>query len=75
MLRFAVSVPLVLDADVAGVPTAYGPEPFGHELALKLEMLAPHLAAALKAAMSAHAADAEVRGPRRQALRLVATNH
>jgi GAF domain-containing protein len=49
VLRFAVSVPLVFDGEVAGVLTAYGFEPFGHELALTLEMVAPHLASALTA--------------------------
>jgi putative nucleotidyltransferase with HDIG domain len=48
-LRFASAAPLVADGGLVGVLTLYGPEPFGHQLALKLEMISPHLAKAVAA--------------------------
>jgi putative nucleotidyltransferase with HDIG domain len=50
VLRFSASVPLIADTEAVGVLTLYGHEPFAHELALTLEMIAPHLAAALTCA-------------------------
>ena len=56
VVRYALSTPLVADREVVGVLTLYGPEPFGHQLALTVEMIGPHLARALAAALTAEAA-------------------
>jgi len=49
--RFAVSVPLATERGLTGVLTLYGLEPFRHQLALTIEMIAPHLAKALAAVL------------------------
>jgi putative nucleotidyltransferase with HDIG domain len=54
-LRFALSTPLVADGGLVGVLTLYGPEPLGHQLALSLEMIGPHLAKAVASAVAAQA--------------------
>jgi hypothetical protein len=51
--RFALSVPLEAERGLVGVLTLYGPEPFGHQLALTVEMIQPHLAKALAVAVAA----------------------
>jgi putative nucleotidyltransferase with HDIG domain len=48
-LRFAVSMPLVAESRVVGVMTLYAGEPFGNLQVRRLEMITPHLAAALTA--------------------------
>jgi putative nucleotidyltransferase with HDIG domain len=53
VLRFATSTPLVGDRGLVGVLTLYGPEPFGHQLTLTMEMIGPHLAKAIASAVSA----------------------
>jgi putative nucleotidyltransferase with HDIG domain len=53
--RFALSLPLVTERGLVGVVTLYGPEAFGHQVALTVEMIGPHLAKALTAAVTAAA--------------------
>ena len=78
VLRFALSTPLIADRDVVGVLTLYGPEPFGHQLALTIEMIGPHLARSLATALAAEARNppvvsgSETPVARRRALSLVA---
>jgi putative nucleotidyltransferase with HDIG domain len=77
VLRFALATPLVADAGVVGVLTLYGPEPFGHQLALTLEMIGPHLAKAVASALAAEAkhppivSESDPRTPKRRGLSLV----
>lgn len=78
VLRFATSTPLVGDRGLVGVLTLYGPEPFGHQLTLTMEIVGPHLAKAITAAVNAevtHVATApgesEVRTRRYAGLSLV----
>jgi putative nucleotidyltransferase with HDIG domain len=52
-LRFALSIPLMAERGLVGVLTLYSPEPFGHQLALTVEMIGPHLARALTTAITA----------------------
>jgi hypothetical protein len=49
-LRFAVSMPLVVETRLVGVMTLYAVEPFGDLQVRRLEMITPHLASALAAA-------------------------
>jgi putative nucleotidyltransferase with HDIG domain len=46
-LRFALSVPLVAENRLLGVLTIYAAEPFGDLQSRRVEMISPHLAAAL----------------------------
>jgi putative nucleotidyltransferase with HDIG domain len=50
--RFALSIPLTTDGGLVGVLTLYRSEPFGHQLGLTIEMIGPHLAKALAAALA-----------------------
>jgi putative nucleotidyltransferase with HDIG domain len=76
-LKFALSTPLVGDGGVVGVMTLYGPEPFGHQIALTVEMIGPHLAKAVATAVAAEAtltaADGEQTSTKRRSLSLVAS--
>jgi hypothetical protein len=56
-LRFALSMPLVAEGGVVGVLTLYAVEPFGDQLALKVEMIGPHLAKAVTSAMATEGTD------------------
>jgi putative nucleotidyltransferase with HDIG domain len=56
-LRFALSMPLVAEGGVVGVLTLYAFEPFGDQLALKVEMIGPHLAKAVTSATATEGTD------------------
>jgi hypothetical protein len=77
VVRFAVSIPLVTEGGVIGVMTLYSPELFGHQLALKIEMIGPHLARAVASAVAgapagvSTVADTEHRASKRRGLSLV----
>lgn len=62
---FALSVPMLVDGAVVGVLTLYAPKPFADDQRRRIEIIAPHLATALKSA------DAQTR-PRSSSLHLVA---
>ena len=50
-LRYAVATPLIADGGVVGVPTPYAPDAFAEDRGRRLEMVAPHLAVAVRAAL------------------------
>jgi hypothetical protein len=76
-LTFALSTPLAGDGGIVGVMTLYGPEPFGHQIALTIEMIGPHLAKAVATAIAAEATfvggDGEQNSTKRRSLSLVAS--
>jgi putative nucleotidyltransferase with HDIG domain len=77
VLCFALATPLLADSGVVGVLTLYGPDPLGHQLALTLEMIGPHVAKAVTSALAAEAmhppivSESDSRIPRRKGLSLV----
>jgi putative nucleotidyltransferase with HDIG domain len=54
-LRFAISVPLIAEARLVGVLTVYSDERFGDLQGRRIEIVSPHLAAALASVESATA--------------------
>jgi putative nucleotidyltransferase with HDIG domain len=63
---FALSVPMVAEGTVVGVLTLYAPKAFADDQRRKIEIIAPHLATALKSA------DAQARPRSTSSLHLVA---
>jgi hypothetical protein len=57
-LRVALATPLNADRGIAGVLALYGPDAFGQQLALTVEMIGPHLARSVTAALAAEATQA-----------------
>ena len=55
VLRFALATPLVTEGGVIGVLTLYSPDPLGRQVGLTIEMIGPHLARAVAAAVAAEA--------------------
>jgi len=51
-LRFALAVPLTTQGTVVGVMTLYAPDPFDDNQSRMIEMIAPHLAVSVSAAVS-----------------------
>jgi GAF domain-containing protein len=70
-LRFCLSLPLVSDAQLAGVLSFYGKDPFTAEQAQTLQNVLPHLAVMFLALQ--HRAESAQPVPVRQALRVVAS--
>jgi putative nucleotidyltransferase with HDIG domain len=77
VVRFAASIPLMTEGGVIGVLTLYSSERFGHQLALTIEMIGPHLGRAVASAAAAEQAgvatvlDTEHRASKRRGLSLV----
>lgn len=71
-LRDACAVPLVADGALVGVLALYGPTPFTDDQTRTVEMIAPHLAAAVAAVEAAAARGGDSGRPARSSMRLVA---
>ncbi len=65
LARWASATPLVADGALAGVLTVYSGEPLGDDQCRMLEMIGPHLAAAVASAAAAEAEVPRVHAPLR----------
>jgi GAF domain-containing protein len=78
-LRFGVAIPLIAQGTVLGVMTLYARDAFGEDQRRMMEMVAPHLAVSIGAALATQAGGAPPRSmpagaarPSRYGLRIVA---